>query len=36
MYKRTDYKVITRAEKIHLFFNGVKYYKSKIEAELKK
>lgn len=36
MYKRADYKVIIKDKKIHLFFKGVKYYKSKIEAELKK
>jgi hypothetical protein len=36
MFKRTDYMVITRAEKIHLFFKGVEYYRAKIEAELKK
>ena len=36
MFKRTDYKVITKDKKIHLFFKGVEYYKSKIEAELKK
>ena len=36
MFKWVDYKVITKDKKIHLFSKGVKYYRAKIEAELKK
>lgn len=40
MFKWVDYKIITERmnapRMIHSGFKGVEYYKSKIEAELKK